>query len=143
MHVRSVEGDERVTPLELFFDLVFVFAITQVTTFLAANDLGGPPPRSTPLRGTLVGLGGVRLADQYPRPRGRRRPACRLRLDGGMLIVALATPSAFGSEALIFGVAYFLVRALHIVLYRSPAAAIPNCFGRSSGSLPAPSSGRC
>jgi len=34
-----------------------------------------------------------------------------------MLIVALATPSAFGSEALVFGVAYFLVRALHIVLY--------------------------
>ena len=40
MHVRSVEGDERVTPLELFFDLVFVFALTQVTGFLAANESG-------------------------------------------------------------------------------------------------------
>ena len=28
-------GEERVTPLELFFDLVFVFALTQVTGFLA------------------------------------------------------------------------------------------------------------
>lgn len=36
MHARSVEGEERVTPLELFFDLVF--AITQVTGFLAANE---------------------------------------------------------------------------------------------------------
>jgi low temperature requirement protein LtrA len=27
-------GEERVTPLELFFDLVFVFALTQVTGFL-------------------------------------------------------------------------------------------------------------
>ena len=40
MHVRSVEGEERVKPLELFFDLVFVFAITQVTGFLAANETG-------------------------------------------------------------------------------------------------------
>ena len=38
MHVRSIEDDERVTPLELFFDLVFVFALTQVTGFLAANE---------------------------------------------------------------------------------------------------------
>ena len=40
MHVRSVEGEERVTPLELFFDLVFVFAITQVTGFLARTRPG-------------------------------------------------------------------------------------------------------
>ena len=40
MHVRSIEGEEKVTPLELFFDLVFVFAITQVTGFLAANETG-------------------------------------------------------------------------------------------------------
>ena len=32
------DGDERqVTPLELFFDLVVVFAITQVTSLLAPN----------------------------------------------------------------------------------------------------------
>ena len=40
MHVRSVDGEERVTPLELFFDLVLVFAITQVTGFLAAKETG-------------------------------------------------------------------------------------------------------
>ncbi len=33
-----VESEQRVTPLELFFDLVFVFAITQVTGFLAENS---------------------------------------------------------------------------------------------------------
>ena len=32
---------ERVTPLELFFDLVFVFAITQVTTMLSSNPTWG------------------------------------------------------------------------------------------------------
>jgi low temperature requirement protein LtrA len=30
-------GEQRVTSLELFFDLVFVFALTQVTGFLAAH----------------------------------------------------------------------------------------------------------
>jgi low temperature requirement protein LtrA len=32
---RPAEREQRVTPLELFFDLVFVFAFTQVTTLLA------------------------------------------------------------------------------------------------------------
>jgi len=36
---------------------------------------------------------------------------------GAMLIVALATPTAFGTDALVFGIAYFIVRALHLVLY--------------------------
>ena len=34
---RAVDGDERVKPLELFFDLVFVFAITQVTGMLSED----------------------------------------------------------------------------------------------------------
>ena len=34
-----------------------------------------------------------------------------------MLVVALATPAAFGAEAVVFGIAYFLVRALHLVLF--------------------------
>ena len=60
-----------------------------------------------------------------------------------MLIVALATPEAFGVEALVFGVAYFFVRALHIVLYahrqrRRPRAAC----GRPPDSSPAPCSDR-
>ena len=31
----TLRQEERVTPLELFFDLVFVFALTQVTAFMA------------------------------------------------------------------------------------------------------------
>ncbi len=39
----AVDSDKRVEPLELFFDLVFVFAITQVTARLAdAPTWGGP-----------------------------------------------------------------------------------------------------
>jgi low temperature requirement protein LtrA len=35
---------------------------------------------------------------------------------GAMLIVALAVPGAFGDDAVLFGVAYLLVRLLHLVL---------------------------
>jgi low temperature requirement protein LtrA len=37
MDDRETERGQRVTSLELFFDLVFVFAITQVTSFLSTN----------------------------------------------------------------------------------------------------------
>src|SRR2546429_9743799 len=35
MSEELVEREQRVTPVELFFDLVFVFAFTQVTTVLS------------------------------------------------------------------------------------------------------------
>jgi low temperature requirement protein LtrA len=34
-----------------------------------------------------------------------------------MLIVALAVPDAFGDDGMLFGIAYFVVRVLHVVLY--------------------------
>jgi low temperature requirement protein LtrA len=38
---RQPEHEQRVTPLELFFDLVVVFAITQVTGFLTHSPTWG------------------------------------------------------------------------------------------------------
>jgi low temperature requirement protein LtrA len=112
------DDEHRVTPLELFFDLVFVFAITQVTSLLADDPSWGGV-----LRGMLVLValwwawtayawltstmdvdeGGVRLA--------------MLASMGAMLGVALAVPGAFGDDAVLFGVAYLFVRVLHLVLY--------------------------
>ena len=65
----------------------------------------------------MVGVGVLRLADEYADP---EEGAVRLAMFGSMaamLIVSLATPHAFGADALIFGVAYFIVRVLHLVLY--------------------------
>ena len=36
---------------------------------------------------------------------------------GAMLVVSLAVPNAFGRDGIIFGLAYFVVRALHLALY--------------------------
>ena len=118
MHVRSVEGEERVTPLELFFDLVFVFALTQVTGFLAANETWEGLLRGALLFAALWWAWGAYawLTNTLDPEEGGVR-LVMFATTAAMLIVALATPSAFGSEALVFAVAYFLVRALHIVVY--------------------------
>jgi low temperature requirement protein LtrA len=112
------ERGQRVTPLELFFDLVVVFAITQVTSFLSRNPTWGGLLRGLLLLGVLWWAwsayawltntldpeeGGVRLA--------------MFAAVAAMLVVSLAAPGAFASDAVTFGVAYFVVRALHLALY--------------------------
>jgi low temperature requirement protein LtrA len=112
-------GDEHeVTPLELFFDLVFVFAITQVTSLLVHD-----PTWHGVLRGLLV------LAAIWWAWTGYAWLTSTIDVDEGgvrlvmltsmamLLGVALAVPTAFGSDALLFGVSFLAVRVLHLVLY--------------------------
>ena len=59
------EAGHQVTPLELFFDLVFVFAITQVTSLLTHDATwGGVLARDARTSGYLVGVDRLCLADQ-------------------------------------------------------------------------------
>jgi low temperature requirement protein LtrA len=118
MHVRQTEGEERVTPLELFFDLVFVFAITQVTGFLAEHRTPDGLLRGLLLLGALwwAWAAYAWLTNTLDPEEGGVRLAVFASI-AAMLIVALATPTAFGDDALVFAVAYFMVRALHLVLY--------------------------
>jgi len=113
-----VEEERRVVPLELFFDLVFVFAVTQVTGLMAHEEtaLGL-------LRGMLV-LGAVWWAwSAYAWLTNTVDPARvtpRLVLCAAMaamMLVALATPGAFEDDGVLFALAYAVVRFLHILLY--------------------------
>jgi low temperature requirement protein LtrA len=118
MNERQIEPGQRVTPLELFFDLVFVFAITQVTGFLADNSTWVGLLRGLLLLGALwwAWAAYAWLTNTLNPEEG----AVRLAVFGtiaAMLIVSLAVPNAFGSDGVIFGVAYFIVRGLHLVLY--------------------------
>jgi low temperature requirement protein LtrA len=109
--------EHQVTPLELFFDLVFVFAITQVTKLLSSD-----PTWHGMLRGLLV-LGALWLAwngyawvtSAVDVDEGAHRLAM-LASMGAMLITALAVPLSFGKDAVVFGVAYLVVRLLHLAL---------------------------
>jgi low temperature requirement protein LtrA len=109
---------DRVTPLELFFDLVFVLALTQCTALMAAE------PTWTGLAKGLLVLGvlwwswvGYAWLTSVVDP---EEGAVRLVIFGAMaalLVVALCVPGAFGESALLFASAYGVVRAAHIGLF--------------------------
>jgi low temperature requirement protein LtrA len=109
---------ERVTPLELFFDLVFVLALTQCTTLIART-----PTWEGLLKGLLAlgvlwwsWVGYAWLTSVLDPEEG----AVRLVMFAAMaafLVAALCVPGAFGSEALLFACAYAVVRGAHIVLF--------------------------
>ena len=99
----AMRESEQVTPLELFFDLVFVLALTQCTALMADDPtwagLGAGAPRP---RRALVVVGRLRLADQRGRPRGGRGPARRSSSRWRRCSsCALCVPEAFGDLGLI------------------------------------------
>jgi low temperature requirement protein LtrA len=113
-----------VTPLELFFDLVFVFAITQITDLMAED----PTVRNV-FRGVLVigvlwwtwvgysWLGNIARADE-----GIIRVAMFVAM-GGVFIIAITIPEAFddGPGGLhgptVFAIAYFAIRLVHLFMF--------------------------
>jgi low temperature requirement protein LtrA len=113
-----VETEQKVTPLELFFDLVFVFAITQVTALMAAE------PTWTGLAKGMLVLSALWwawasyswLTNTVNAEEGATR-AVMIAAMAATLVASLAVPGAFGSEALLFALAYAVVRLLHIVIY--------------------------
>ena len=113
------EADEkRVAPLELFFDLVFVFALTQVTQLMAAN------PTWTGLgQGILVlaalwwAWGAYAWLTNYIASEEDRERLLMFAVMAAFLVAALAVPQAFGDDALLFAVAYALARWLHIFIF--------------------------
>ena len=118
MHERQDESEQRVTPLELFFDLVFVFALTQVTGFLADHSSWDGLLRGLFLLGVLwwAWAAYAWLTNTLNPEEGPVRLAVFASM-GAMLVAALATPGAFGVDGVVFGIAYFTVRALHLVLF--------------------------
>ncbi|MET0939531.1 MAG: low temperature requirement protein A [Gaiellaceae bacterium] len=121
------EREQRVTPLELFFDLVFVFAFTQVTTVLSDNPTWSGLEHALLILGVLwwawasyawltntvdPGLGAV--------------SAAMVVAMAAMFVAALAVPDAFGSHGVLFGVAFLIVTLMHLTLYALSARRDPD-----------------
>jgi low temperature requirement protein LtrA len=110
--------EKRVAPLELFFDLVFVFAITQVTALMAHD-----PHWDGLGRGMLVlavlwwAWAAYAWLTNYIAAEEDRERLLMLAVMGAFLVAALATPEAFGDHALLFAVAYAAARWLHIFIF--------------------------
>ncbi|MER5464933.1 low temperature requirement protein A [Streptomyces sp. NPDC002668] len=120
----ATEGGHRVTPAELFFDLVFVYAITQVTALMAAD------PSLLRILGAAVvlallwwcwccfaWLGNVVRADTGP------MFAVLVAVMAVVLVVSLTVPDVYAdapgglSAPLVFVLCYGAVRILHLVSY--------------------------
>jgi low temperature requirement protein LtrA len=122
--IREEQNEARVTPLELFFDLVFVFALTQVTAFMA-DELSWQGI----LRGVLVimllwwawtgyaWLANVASAEERP---------IKLAILAGMaamFVLALCIPEAFDDlpgglrGPVVLAVCYLLFRLMHLVMF--------------------------
>jgi low temperature requirement protein LtrA len=118
MPATAVEQEHRVTPRELFFDLVFVFAFTQVTTLLTHD-----PTFSGIGRGVLV-LGALWwpwtayawLTNTVDPEEGFIGAALLVALIA-MFLAALAVPRVFADDGVLFGAAFLVVVAMHLALY--------------------------
>ena len=114
-----LRGEEaRVTPLELFFDLVFVLAITQCTALIAAQPTWEGLAKGMLVLGVLwwSWVGYAWLTSVVDPEEGVVRIAIFAAM-AALLAAALAVPEAFDSEALTFALAYAVVRVAHIVLF--------------------------
>ncbi len=111
------EGD-RVTALELFFDLVFVLALTQCTALMAATPTWQGLVQALLVLAVLWwSWGGYAWLTSVVDP---EEGAVRIAMFVAMaafLVAALAVPDAFGDDALTFACAYGIVRVAHIWLF--------------------------
>jgi low temperature requirement protein LtrA len=110
--------DERVTPLELFFDLVFVLALTQCTALIAHTPTWGGVLEGLLVLGMLwwSWVGYAWLTSVVDPEEGAVRLVIFVAM-AAFLVAAICVPRAFGSDALLFACAYAVVRAAHIVLF--------------------------
>ena len=109
---------DRVTPLELFFDLVFVLALTQCTALMAETPTWAGLARGLLVLGVLwwSWVGYAWLTSVVDPEEG----VVRLTIFAAMaalLVAALCVPQAFGDEGLLFACVYAVVRTAHIVLF--------------------------
>jgi low temperature requirement protein LtrA len=112
------QTEKRVVPLELFFDLVFVFAVTQVTVLMSHK-----PTWEGLGQGLLVLIalwwcwGAYAWLTNYIASDEGLERLLMFVVMGALLIAALAVPHAFDDDALLFGLAYAVARWMHIFIW--------------------------
>ena len=118
MSEQQAERVQRVTPLELLFDLVFAFAFTQVTTVLSDH------PTWSGLEHGLLILAALWWAwaafawlTNTTDPEQGAIWGAMLIAMAAMFVAALAVPEAFGRHAVVFGVAFLIVNVMFLALY--------------------------
>jgi low temperature requirement protein LtrA len=117
LHVRG--GEERhASTLELFFDLVYVFAITQVVSFIHEDPTVTGFAKGAFLLALLWWTWSIYTwTTNWTGTEGARIRLFLLAAMGATLLMALEVPGAFGEGSVWFGVTYFAVRMLAMGFY--------------------------
>jgi low temperature requirement protein LtrA len=115
---QHAEREQRVTPLELFFDLVFVFGFTQVTTVLSDDRTWSGLGHGLLILAALwwAWAAYAWLTNAVDPTEGALWGAILVAM-AAMFIAALAVPEAFGRHGVIFGVAFLIVNLMYLALY--------------------------
>ncbi|WP_052390782.1 low temperature requirement protein A [Streptomyces sp. NRRL B-24484] len=118
------EAELRVGPLELFFDLVFVFTVTQLTASLVHHLTPGGLVRVLVMLAVIWWMydAFIWLTNALPPSTHPRRAFLLLGMTG-FLVVSLAVPHAFDGSGAAFGWAYLLVIAVHTGMFASAGVA--------------------
>jgi low temperature requirement protein LtrA len=112
----AAETERRTSYLELFFDLVFVFAITEVTTLILDKD--GGFVRAALILGLIWWAWSTYawLTNAIDVEQTAVRIAV-LAAAAASFFMAISVPQAFGATGIWFALTYFVVRSLMLVLY--------------------------
>jgi low temperature requirement protein LtrA len=113
------DEDRRVSTLELFFDLVFVFTITQLTSVLHRGGLGAGLLHGTVMLALVFWMydAFAWLTNAAPMIQSAVRRYLIVAAMAVWLVLALAIPHAFDGDGVAFGVAYLVIVLLHTGLY--------------------------
>jgi low temperature requirement protein LtrA len=109
---------EQVTPLELFFDLVFVLALTQCTQLMSDDPTWGGLAQGLLVLGVLwwSWVGYAWLTSVVDPEEDAVRGVIFVAM-AALLLVALCVPASFDNLGLAFALTYGVVRVAHIGLF--------------------------
>jgi low temperature requirement protein LtrA len=118
-HSPAPDEDYSVSPLELFFDLVFVFAFTQVTALMAYDLTWTGVARGVALLLVVwwAWVGYSWLTNSIPVDDDIRSRVVVFAAMAAGLVMGLAIPKAWSDDGVLFGFAYLTVTLLFILLY--------------------------
>lgn len=129
---------ERVSTLELFFDLVFVFTITQVSTVIVQSPNPEGVARAAIQLGVIYWMyDGYAWMTNAAGPDTWRRTLLLLIGMMGFFVCALAVPGAFEEDGIVFGIGYLVAILVHLVgfLLRPGATPVASIYGIAPGNL--------
>ena len=130
LRIAAVDEEHGVTPRELFFDLVFVFGFTQVTALITHDPtFAGIGHGALVLAVLWWAWASYAALTNAVDPEENVVGAALLVALMAVFIAALVVPNVFAEHGVLFGAAFLVVCAMHVVLYALAGRGNPGLLG--------------